>query len=225
MKYSIKSIQILTVIFGAMALVSCKKDKVINPISAISFVNAAVGAPALEIYLEPNKLNHGQFSFGKNIDYLNANSGERVVSFYEGTVKKKSGSFDLKDGKFYSLFLAGTWPETELVLVKDSLTTPATGKTNIRFVNMSKDAGELDLGLTNGAALISQKAYKASSNYTSINGNANYNFVIRSHANPADTVSISATNLDAGHSYTILAKGLKSGTGQNALGLTIIKNK
>lgn len=225
MKYSIKSVQILCLVVMALAFQSCKKDKDNTPISALSFVNASVGAPSLEVYLEPNKINHDQFSYGRYIDYLNVFSGQRTVSFYEGTVKKKSGNIDLKDGKFYSLFLAGTWPETELVLIKDSLTIPATGKTNIRFVNMSSDAGELDLGLTNGSTLISQKAYKASSNYTSINGNATYNFVIRKHASPLDTVSITAASLEAGRSYTIWAKGLKAEVGQNALGLTIIKNK
>ncbi len=225
MKYTKKFIQTVSILIAAFAFQSCKKDKENKPVSALSFVNASVGAPTLNVYLEPNKIDFDQFSYGRYIDYLNAFSGQRTVSFFEGTVKKKTGNIDLKNGKFYSLFLAGTWPETELVLIKDSLTIPATGKTNIRFVNMSSDAGELDLGLTNGTTLISQKAYKASSNYISINGNSTYNFVIRKHASPLDTVSITAATLEAGRSYTIWAKGLKAEVGKNALGLTIIKNK
>lgn len=225
MNYLRKSIQIGLAMLVVMAFASCKKDNIENPqISALSIVNANVGSPALNAFIGQSRVNADLFTFGKNIDYLNAYSGEREVSFYEGSEKKASGVFNLKDGKFYSLFLAGTWPDTELVLLKDSLTRPAEGKTHIRFVNMAKDAGELDLGLTNGFTLVSQKAYKTGSDYIAVNGNASYTFVIRNHAALTDTVSIPAVSLEAGHSYTVWAKGRKAGTGDSALGVALIKN-
>lgn len=224
MKYSKKSIQIISASLIAIAFVSCKKDKTFTPVSAISFVNASVDAPSLNVFMNQNKVSNEEFTFGKNIPYLRAYSGQREVLFYEGTVKKTSGTFDLKDGKFYSLFLTGKWPDTELVLLKDSLVSPATGKANIRFVNMGKDAGELDLGLTNGSTLISKKAYKAGSDFISVNGNAAYTFVIRKNNVLTDTVSIPSTTLEAGKNYTIWAKGLKTSTGNNTLSLAVIKN-
>lgn len=225
MNYSRKSIQTVLAMLALMAFASCKKDDVETPqVSALSFVNANVGSPALNVFIGQNKASGDLFTFGKDINYLNAFSGEREVSFYEGSEKKTSGVFTLKDGKFYSLFLAGNWPETELVLLQDSLTKPAEGKTNIRFVNMGKDAGELDLGLTNGSTLVSQKAYKAGSDYIAVNGNTPYNFVIRNHAALADTVSIPAVTLEAGRSYTVWAKGLKAGTADNALSVAVIKS-
>lgn len=225
MHYSKKSIQTALAMLAVMAFVSCKPDKVIAPeVSALSVVNAAVGSPALNVFLGQNKVSNDLFTYGKDISYLNAYSGEREVTFFQGTDKKATGKFTLKNGKYYSLFLAGEWPQNELVLLKDSLTRPATGKAHIRFVNMGKDAGVLNLGLTNGSTIISQKAYKTGSDFIEVNGNKAYTFVIRSHATPTDTVSIPAVNLESGHIYTIWAQGIKAQTGNNALGLAVIKN-
>ncbi len=225
MHYSKKSIPSALAMLAVLAFASCKTDKVIAPeVSALSVVNAVVSSPALDVKIGQNKANNDLFTFGKDINYLNVYSGEREVSFFQGTEKIKSGNFTLKNGKYYSLFLAGEWPQTELVLLNDSLTRPASGKSHIRFVNMSKDAGILNLGLTNGSTLINQKAYKTGSDFIEVNGNKPYAFVIRNNTALTDTVSIPAVNLESGKIYTIWAKGLKAQTGTNSLDLAVIKN-
>ncbi len=225
MHNSRKSILLLAT-FVVTAFASCVKDDdtPAPQISALSIVNAAPGSPAVNVFIGDNKVSNDLFTFGKDIAYLNAYSGEREVSFFQGTDKKASGKFNLKDGKFYSLFLAGKWPQIELVILQDSLTKPATGKAHVRFVNMGKDAGVLNLGLTNGSTLISQKAYKAGSDFIAVNGNVAYTFVIRNNAALTDTVSIPQVTLEAGRSYTIWAKGAKGEIGNDALGLSVIKN-
>lgn len=225
MHYSRKSITTALAMLAVMAFASCKKDEGEVPqISALSVVNAAVGSPALNVFINQSQISGDLFTFGKDISYFNAYSGEREVSFYQGTEKKNSGKVTLKDGKFYSLFLAGQWPQTEMVLLQDSLTKPAAGKAHIRFVNMGKDSGVLNLGLTNGSTLINQKAYKAGSDFIAVNGNTAYTFVIRNNAALTDTVSIPAVTLETGHIYTIWAKGTKAETGANALSLAVLKN-
>ncbi len=225
MQYSKISIKTILIALVTLTFASCKKDNIEVPaVSALSFVNAAVGSPDLNVFIGQGQADNDIFDFGKNIAYLNAYSGEREISFYQGSDKKATGKFNLKDGKFYSLFLAGKWPETELVFLQDSLTRPAADKVHIRFVNMGKDAGVLNLGLTNGSTLVNQKAYKAASDYIAITGNKAYSFVIRNNAALTDTVSIPAVTLETGHSYTIWAKGLKTGVGNDALGVAVIKN-
>ncbi len=216
---------LLLATFVVMAFASCQKDEIETPeISALSIVNASAGSPAINAFIDENKISDDVFTFGKDIAYFNAYSGERELSFYQGSNKKASGKFNLKNGKFYSLFLTGKWPQTELVLLGDSLAKPATGKAHIRFVNMGIDAGVLNLGLTNGSTLIGQKAYKAASDFMAINGNAAYTFVVRNNAALTDTMSIPQVTLEAGHSYTIWSKGVKGEIGNDALGVSIIKN-
>lgn len=225
MHYSKKIIQGTFCILAVISFSSCKNDKTIVPeISALSIVNAAVGSPDLSVKLEQNTVPSELFTYGKDISYFNAYSGERKVTFYQGTTENATGKINLKNGKYYSLFLAGQWPDTEFVLLNDSLTRPASGKAHIRFVNMSKDAGALNLGLTNGSTLFTQKAYKAASDFIVADGNKAYTFVIRSNAVPTDTLTIPAVNLESGHIYTIWAKGIKAQNGNNGLGLAVIKN-
>ena len=226
MQYTKISIKTVLIALVTLTFASCKKEgnMEIPAVSALSFVNASPGSPDLNVFIGQNKANNDFFTFGANINYLNAYSGEREVSFYQGTDKKASGKFNLKDGKFYSVFLAGKWPETELVFLADSLTRPAADKAHIRFVNMSKDAGVLNLGLTNGSTLVTGKAYKAASDYLAIKGNVSHTFVIRNSAALADTVSIPAVMLESGRSYTIWAKGLKAEAGSAALSIGLIRN-
>jgi hypothetical protein len=226
MQYTKISIKTLLIALVTLTLASCKKesDMEVPAVSALSFVNASPGSPDLNVYMGQNKVNNDFFTFGAHVNYLNAYSGEREVSFYQGNEKKTSGKFNLKDGRFYSVFLAGKWPETELVFLADSLTRPAADKAHIRFVNMSKNAGILNLGLTNGTTLVTGKPYKEASDYIAIKGNVSHTFVIRSTAAPADTVSIPAVMLESGRSYTIWAKGLKLEAGSNALTIGLIRN-
>jgi hypothetical protein len=225
MHYSRKTIFLLATSV-VMAFASCMKDDDIQipQISALSIVNASAGSPELEVIISGNKVANQQFAFGKNIDYLNVYANEQEVLFYRGDEKKASGKFNLKDGKFYSLFLTGKWPQPELVLFQDSLVKPAAGKAHIRFVNMGINAGVLNLGLTNGTTLINQKGYKTASDFIAVNGNTGYTFVIRNNAALTDTVSIPQVTLETGHSYTIWAKGAKSDIGSDALGVSVIKN-
>lgn len=225
MIHYLRKTMLLLATLGVMALVSCKKEEG-EPlrISALSVVNAASGSPALNVYINENKISSDLFTFGKHIEYINAYSGEREVTFYQGADKKASGKFILKDGKFYSLFLTGKWPQTELVLLQDSLTKPASGKAHIRFVNMTKDSGLLNLGLTNGSTLIGPKAYQSGSDFIAVDGNKGYTFVIRNQTAVTDTLSIPEVTLAAGHSYTIWAKGTKGDVANDALGISIVKN-
>jgi hypothetical protein len=209
-----------------LTIVSCKKDKdePAPPVSGLSFVNASPDAPSVNLYVDQNKVNNDLFSYGDHLDYLNARSGNREVFAYEGSEKKVSGEITMEEGKMYSLFLTGKWDDAEFVLLEDTLKQPETGKAHIRFLNMSSDAPALDLGLTDGSTLISEKEYKKNSGFIEVEGDTKYNFVIRNHAATQDTVGLTAMTLEAGHIYTIWANGLKAGTGATSLGGEIIKN-
>lgn len=226
MNYSIKSVKILFAVLLVIGFASCKKENFeVTPISAISFVNASASSPNLGVYIGGNKvqtLNNDPFNFGTYYSYSNAYSGEREISFNEGADKKITGKVTLVDGMLYSVFLAGKWPQAEIVLLEDKLSVPATGKANIRFVNMGQDAGTLDL--TNGTTVISSKAYKAASEFIAVDVNSPFNFSIKNSGSADVLVTMPAVSLEMGRNYTIWAKGLKAGTGADALGIGIIKN-
>ena len=224
-----KLLKLLTVAgLVIVAAAGCKKDsdyQTLPPISAVSFYHASPDAPKLSFYLNSNKIFEGDSSaYKSSIYYVNAYSGNRELSAYKGSERKFIKSFTLAEGHIYSAFLTGKYSTAEFVLLEDSLSTPAAGKAHIRFVNMSVESPALDLGVSGGASFITNKAYKANSGFTVIEGNKQYNFVVRNNGSTVDKVVLPSVNIEAGHIYTVWARGIYSATDGAALGAEITKN-
>lgn len=192
-------------------------------IAALQFVNASPDAPGVNLYLNENRVN-GLYGYTDNSYYFNAYAGTRAAHIYEGGTKKLSSDIVLKDDRYYSLFLAGRFATPELVLLEDSLKRPASGKTHIRFVNMSLGAPSLDLGLANGTTLVSGRTYKQNSAYIPVDGDTKYTFVIRENGATAVKVTLPETTLAAGRSYTIWVKGAYADAGLTGVGGEIMRN-
>lgn len=193
-------------------------------LSALSFINASPDAPSVAVYLNNNKINTDSVAYAHNLDYINAYSGAREATVYRGTEKKVSTTLDLKQGRVYSLFLAGQWANAELVLLEDSLYIPAPGKAHIRFVNMSVGAPSLDLGVNDGSTIVSGKEYKSNGGFIDIDGDKQYTFVLRQHGSTQDKITMPSITIERGFNYTIWAKGVYTATDATGLGADIIKN-
>lgn len=223
-----------SVALGALLIVlvaGCRQDYV-RPygyygnnydVSGLLFVNASPDAPGVNLYLNENRVN-GLYGYTDNSNYFNAYSGTRAAHIYEGGTKKFSSDIVLKADRYYSLFLAGRFATPELVLLEDSLKRPASGKTHIRFVNMSLGAPSLDLGLANGSTLVAGRTYKQNSGYVAVDGDTKYTFVIKEHGATTAKVTLPETTLGAGRSYTIWVKGAYADAGLTGVGAEIMRN-
>ncbi|MEO8884613.1 MAG: DUF4397 domain-containing protein [Mucilaginibacter sp.] len=191
-------------------------------VAAVSFINASPDAPALNLYLDKNMVG-GSYRYADHSNYFYAYTGTRTASVYESSTQEYSANIVLTRDKYYSLFLAGKIASPEYVLLEDSLTRPAIGKTNVRFVNMSLGSGSLDL-VANGTLLVNGRTYKQNSGYVAVAGDTKYIFTIRDHGSTVDKVTLPETTLAAGHSYTIWAKGVYTDPGVTGLGGEIMTN-
>jgi hypothetical protein len=209
-----------------LAAAGCKKTTYEPPpaIAAVSFYNASPDSPPVSIYLNSNKIQFDSLAYQGGIDYVSADPGAREVSAYKNGVKKIFNNINLVDGKFYSVFLTGNYSTAQFVLLDDSLARPAAGKANIRFVNMSIGSPTLDLGVNDGTTLISNRAYKANSAFSAIDGNKQYTFVVREHGATVAKVALPSVNIINGHSYTIWARGVYTATDATVLGADIVLN-
>jgi hypothetical protein len=217
------------ILFAGLILVtagSCTKthEEPAPIISGLAFIAASPDAPGVALFVDQNRVNYDSVRYADQSDYLNAYSGNRQVSAYQRSTKKVSANITLKQGKFYSLFLAGKWQNAEFVLLDDSLAKPETGKANIRFLNMSVGAPSLDLGLDNGTTLVSGRDYKQNGGFIAVDGNKAYKFVIREHGATQVKVTLPATSLQAGHIYTIWAKGIYTATDTTGPGGEVMEN-
>jgi hypothetical protein len=214
----------------SVLLSSCLKNKndyYAPPVAYVSFVQASPDEPALDFYLNNNKVNSVPLIYGENIDYFRAYTGTRTVNIYnQGSMSKIfSDTIHLNQDVAYSLFLANTAAHPEIVLLTDSLSRPASGQASIRFVNLSPDAPAVDLAVKDSVALVSNKAYKGSSSFLPVQGNKSYTFEVRQHGTSTVLATLANVTLNTGVVYTIWFHGLASSSNTNdKLSADIITN-
>jgi hypothetical protein len=132
----------------------------------------------------------------------------------------------LTNGKAYSLFIADVPSKAAFTLVEDDLTSPAADKANLRFINMSPDAGNLDLAVTGQAApLFTKTLFKGVTAFSAITPGSEINFEIRENAKTEVLAKIEKVKIEKGKIYTIWAKGLKAANDTTKLSLAVITNK
>lgn len=210
----------LTFSLLSLGLASCSKlDNNYEPIqvSGLNVIQASPTTELLDVYVDNNKANQNvDFEFGNKIGYLSAFSGNRVfnVTKKNNLTSLKSLQYTLKPQLGYSLFVANTLENIELLMLEDNLEKPAAGKAKIRFVNLSPDGGALGLNV-NGAAtdLATNKAFKEFSTFEALDAAESATLNIKNATSGAVEATLTGVKLEDGKIYTVYAKGLKANTG------------
>lgn len=204
----------------SLGLVSCSKlDNNYEPIqvSGLNVIQASPTTELLDVYVDNSKTNQNvDFEFGNKIGYLSAYSGNRVfnVTKKNNLTSLKSLQYTLKPQLGYSLFVANTLENIELLMLEDNLEKPAAGKAKIRFVNLSPDGGALSLNV-NGAAtdLATNKAFKEFSTFEAVDAAESTTLNIKNATSGAVETTLTGVKLEDGKIYTVYAKGLKANAG------------
>ena len=183
---------------GALLFNSCSKDP--DPIPERSYLNITNASPTLNtynVYVGANRANQtGALAFGGNVPYGQYTPGTNSVKF---TTASSTESVITKDVNLdantaYSLFLIDKAPQLDYLLVKDQLGALTSAKTFVRFINLSPNAGTLNLVIKDGSAVVSDKAYKAGSEFIELEAKA-YVFQIKDKT--TGNVLKEMTSLDA----------------------------
>ncbi len=209
---------------------SCLKDNnnyVPPPATALLMViQGSPDAPEEALFLDNNRVNNPPFEYGDNVvGYFNAYTGERnvILNDYNSGTRIASDTMRLNSNVAYSLFLANTYTKPDFILLTDSIAQPATGKATIRLVNVSPNAGSVDLS-ANSTTIVTGKGYKGSSAFITVTGGTNYNFSILKNGTTTVLATLSTIPIRAGSVYTIWLHGLANGTGTSVLKADIINN-
>lgn len=218
-------------LFAAVAvsalLVSCSKDFDDTPAPAVSGLNIIHAVPTTELFdffVDNTRANNEDFGFTKKLGYYNLYAGERQLSI----TKKNSGTsilsekFTFEPERGYSLFIIDKFESPKFLLVRDSVSLPASGKANVRFINLSPDAPVLNLAVAGAATdLVTDKAYKQYSEFTTIDAAQRVTFNVKNKETGAIEATLPDVDIVSGRTYTIWVKGLKAATDNNKLGLAI----
>ena len=232
MKILFKYKAIAIVLLFAVGLTACSKlkDSDYEPVqvSGLNIIHASPTTEALDVYVDNSLATYNMdFEFGEQIGYLSAYSGNRTfnVTKKNSLTSLKSFQYTLKPQIGYSLFVANTLENVEFIILEDDLTKPATGKAKVRFVNLSPDAGTLNVTINGDAAnTISNKAFKEYSDFIEIDPSTTVTFSLKNSTNNNEEGTLT-TAIEAGKIYTLFAKGLKANTDNTKLAAAIFAHK
>lgn len=176
--------------------------------SRVRAIHASPDAPLLAF----NNNAANMFSnvpYKANSSYTTSTSGDRtmslaaIVSGSLSTVVSKTIS--LTGGEDYTLVAADRFSAIDLVRLADDNLPPITGKARVRFVNMSQDAGAVDV-LVNFAKTFSSIGFKGASTYAELDAGT-YTLGFNASNTSAGIASTAATLLETGKIYTVLLLG------------------
>jgi hypothetical protein len=206
---------ILALLFALTGLYSCKNNDEVFPLKVSAFFNVVnASTDTLNIYLNGTRQNNASSLFpGGQSFYLPVPDGKQNYQF------KKAGGFNvlfsvplnLSDSSNTSLYIygeaAGQAFTTNDVLLPDTL-HPDT--TQIRFVNVSPDAGSLNVTVGDTLSFMSQ-AFKSSTAFKEIGGGQKE--VKVTQAGVATPLKDTTIVFQRGFIYTLFSNGLLNGKG------------
>lgn len=231
-----------------LLMVSCKKDNsyTSNNTAAIQVVNGVIGLPSLMLKMN-NRLNSSGLSssniskvnFG-NAAFFYAQRQNTAVDILSGVDSSKltgtTFNFGSSSTGAYSLFITGTSSSSiETVLVEeasypytqlDKIPASADSVINVRFVNLSPNTSPLDIriqgGSSNEVTGMAYKGYSPFKAYTAKVANTNYKFEIVEGSTVLLTYTFNVTTNNRFKNVALVIRGLKSGTGTNALTVSAV---
>ncbi|WP_439881298.1 DUF4397 domain-containing protein [Pontibacter sp. MBLB2868] len=223
---------LLLAIMPALFFTSCDDDDddldLLENTAQVMVIHASPDAPAVDLYVDNQKVNPSALNYPNNTGYLELEAGTRNIKVTPAGADVSSAvinaDVDLDEDVAYSVFAADVVSSIEPVVLVDNLAEPATGKAHVRFVHLSPDAPTVDIAVQNGPVLFSDIEFKEGTAFMPVDAGT-YNLEVR----PAGSTSVvlsPTVNLVEGGIYTIFAKGFvtpPSGN-SNALGAEVIVN-
>lgn len=216
---------LLTAALFSSCLKHSDSNDVPTPAGLVTVINTSPDAPAQDFYLNNNKVNLNPIAYGHGLDYSGAYTGKRTVNFYNAgtTTLTKSDTLTVVANRYYSVYLANVLAHPDIVVLRDTISQPAAGKATIRLVNLSPDAGAVDL-VVNNTVLAANKAYKDASGFVTIGGIGTYTLEVRQAGTTTVLASIANATIYANSVYTIWLQGLKNATDQTKLAAGLQQN-
>ena len=190
----------------------------------VMVVHAAPDAPAVDLLLDGNMLANN-LTFPNHTAYLPIAAGtHNVKAVATGTTTTVlDASVPVTAQTNYTVFANGTTPGIELLVTTDDLTTPATGKANVRFVHLSPDAAAVDVAIAGGAILFSNQAFRQFTAFTPVDAGT-VSLEVRQAGTATMLFTVPSVTFQPGKIYTLFAKGTVAGSGVQALGVQTIQN-
>lgn len=221
-------ISLSVLMIGALTTVGCSNDdNSMNPTESASVlvVHASPDAPAVDLLVDNTVVNTQPLTYPDNTGYLSVPAGNRNIKVNASGTSTTviNADLNLEADMAYTVFATDVLNDITPLVLQDNLATPATGKAHVRFVHLSPDAPPVDITLTDGTVVFGNKAFREYTSFTPLDAGT-YNLQVRLAGTSTVVLNLPGIQLTAGKIFTVFAKGLVSGSGDQALGAQIIMN-
>ncbi|CAM3728278.1 DUF4397 domain-containing protein [Pontibacter korlensis] len=218
---------------STMSLTGCMDDDLETPeptpTAYVSFYHGSPDAPDMDIQ------RNSQSILNQPIKYSNFSGYAPLIpestNFKFTPVNAATAYLDttlsLKDGEAYSLFAVNRLEDIELLVVQDSIVTPATGKVALRIVHLSPDAPAVNVSTTGSASteLAAGLGFKNITLFKELDA-GRHTIEIKDADTDAVLLTVSQTNFELGRAYTLIVRGFATppSGNTNTLAAQVIRN-
>lgn len=226
---SAKTLLLCLIIFSASFFTACNDDD--NPIvppaqtSELSITHASPDAPNVDIFIGTT-LVRSNVAYLSTLQYVDLVPGNNQIVFKTAgtsTVLIDTTIFFQQD-KFYSIFVMDSLANIQPLLVIDDLELPGSLNSNIRFINLSPNSPSVNIQAQGKAnPWFPFYSFGQAADFRPVTAGT-YNIEMISTVSA--TILLTAPNvvLTQGRIYTLISNGFVGGTGNQALGFTMITN-
>jgi len=235
-KFSIFNLAGVAALSAVLFFSSCSDDDD-NPSNPdqqtnVKVVNGVYDGTDLVVKLNGTQVGPKALAFKNSTDYtaVGAAKSEVTLTVTEQSTNKEilASTLSIAPKANSSLYLV---PQTatsavSTLLITDDFTAPAAGKAKVRLVNLSPDAGSVDLFL-NGKAVPSATgiAFKTASPFVEVDPATTANFELRQTGKDNVLVALPNAAVQAGEFTTLWAQGQRAVATAPPLALGKIVNK
>jgi hypothetical protein len=194
---------------AAVLLVSsCVKQKEAPTGDAhIRFVNAVVGSPSQDVYINSVQVSSGKLPYGALTSYMTYTAGISQIVFVDGITHISQAAEDYgSDIGDYATFYFYSNLQGVLTAggIKDNMTPPATGKARVRFINLDYNlTNAMIVAVVGGNNLFTSLQFATASTYYEVDPGTKF----QASAAGVTTAPVMDFNLQAGKIYTIWLSG------------------
>jgi hypothetical protein len=206
-----KQLLILLTFFSIIGF-SCKKTEVIgSDISFISVCNATNDVTGLNFLINGEPISSSTLAIGQKTVYYGVYQGvwstEAIPSTTPTTTLKKDLTFTA--GEHNSLFVIGPGTAMDYFFIKDDINIKDPNKVKIKFLNLSPNAGTLNLeiSLLGTVTKFPGFAYKQFSDYQSFNAGTIYTLTLKDSVTNTTVGTPVTMTFIQGKVYTVWARG------------------
>lgn len=212
----------------SLTISGCSEDDdPITPASSKSrttVTHASPNAPNVDILVN-DAVAATNVAYLSTLPYTELNAGNnRIRVNVTGTSTSViDATLPFDENKNYSIFAVDSVSKISALRLEDDLSSPAAGKSHVRFIHLSPNAPAVDVAVTGGPVLFSNFTFKQFSSFTPVDAGT-YNLEVRLAGTSTVVLSLPNIQLGDGKIVTLYARGFVGAGGTQALGAGRIDN-